>query len=362
MLKVMVTEMSDNFILLKKLRDRNKLDEAEFTQLLDTYTNEEFLIAQSMAREIREEIYGTKIFIRGLIELSSYCIKDCYYCGIRRSNRKAQRYRLNMEEVLSCCFKGYGLGFRTFVLQGGEDPYYTDELMVEMVSEIKSKYPDCAITLSLGERSFESYQKLKEAGADRYLLRHETASALHYETLHPQDQSLEKRLQCLKNLRSLGFQVGTGFMVGSPGQTNRELAKDMMLLQEMDPEMVGIGPFVPHEDTIFNKEPHGSVEKTLFLLSLIRIMLPRTLIPSTTSLSSVDRRGREKAIMSGANVIMPNLSPMDVREKYLLYNHKAFVGDEAAESLEKLKVSMKKIGYQVVIDRGDFETKTYMEN
>ncbi len=357
----MVTRMSDNSIYLKKLRDTNKLDEAEFIQLLETYTNEEFLLAQRMAREIREEIYGTKIFIRGLIELSSYCVKDCYYCGIRKSNLKAQRYRLNIEQVMSCCFKGYGLGFRTFVLQGGEDPYYTDELMVEMVSEIKKKYPDCAITLSLGERSFDSYQKLKKAGADRYLLRHETGSALHYGILHPLDQSLEKRLQCLKDLRSLGFQVGTGFMVGSPGQTDRDLAKDMMILQDMDPEMVGIGPFVPHEDTIFRKEDHGPVEKTLLLLSLIRIMLPRTLIPSTTSLSSVDGKGREKGILSGANVIMPNLSPMDVREKYLLYNHKAYVGDEASESLENLKVAMKKIGYQVVIDRGDSETKKYIE-
>lgn len=357
----MVTRMSDNSIYLKKLRDTNKLDEAEFIQLLETYTNEEFLLAQRMAREIREEIYGTKIFIRGLIELSSYCVKDCYYCGIRKSNLKAQRYRLNIEQVMSCCFKGYGLGFRTFVLQGGEDPYYTDELMVEMVSEIKKKYPDCAITLSLGERSFDSYQKLKKAGADRYLLRHETGSALHYGILHPLDQSLEKRLQCLKDLRSLGFQVGTGFMVGSPGQTDRDLAKDMMILQDMDPEMVGIGPFVPHEDTIFRKVSHGSVEKTLFLVSLIRIMLPRTLIPSTTSLSSVDGKGREKGILSGANVIMPNLSPMDVREKYLLYNHKAYVGDEASESLENLKVAMKKIGYQVVIDRGDSETKKYIE-
>lgn len=354
--------VSKNRLYLDKLKNRNKLEEIEFVHLLESYTKEEFLQAQKMARQIREKIYGKKIYIRGLIELSSYCAKDCYYCGIRKSNLKAQRYRLNIEQVMSCCLKGYTLGFRTFVLQGGEDPYYTDEIMVEMVSEIKRKYPDCAITLSLGERSFDSYQKLKKAGADRYLLRHETGSALHYQSLHPLDQSLEKRLHCLKELRKLGFQVGTGFMVGSPGQTDRDLAKDMIILQELDPEMVGIGPFIPHEDTIFKDEDHGSVEKTLFLLSLIRIMLPNTLIPSTTSLSSVDGKGREKGILSGANVIMPNLSPMDVREKYLLYNHKAYVGDEASESLENLKSSMKKIGYQVVIDRGDSENTSYFKN
>ncbi len=353
--------MNKNKAYLKKLRLTKKLDEVEFVDLLQNYTNDDFITAQEMARVIREEIYGRKIYIRGLIELSSYCAKDCYYCGIRRSNAHAERYRLTPTDVMSCCRKGYDLGFRTFVLQGGEDSYYTDDLLISMLGEIKVNYPDCAVTLSLGERSFESYRKLKLAGADRYLLRHETGNPIHYGELHPKEQTLEKRLQCLKDLKSLGYQVGTGFMVGSPGQTDEDLAKDMVLLQEMNPEMVGIGPFIPHQDTKFRDESHGSVEKTLFLLSLIRIMLPGTLIPSTTSLSSVDDQGREKGILSGANVIMPNLSPMDVREKYLLYDHKAYLGDEASESLENLKVSMKKIGYSVTIDRGDSEIKSYTQ-
>lgn len=357
----MVIKMSENKRYLEKLKRDNRLEEIEFKNLLETFTPQDFDLAQTMARKIRKEVYGNDIFIRGLIELSSYCAKDCYYCGIRKSNKKAQRYRLNVNDVMSCCIKGYHLGFRTFVLQGGEDLFYTDEILVKMVSDIKEKYPDCAVTLSLGERSYKSYKKLKDAGADRYLLRHETGSAEHYQALHPSEQSLDQRLQCLEDLRSLGFQVGTGFMVGSPKQTDSDLAKDLIILQQLNPEMVGIGPFVPHEDTIFCNENHGSVRKTLFLLSLIRIMLPNTLIPSTTSLSSVDDKGREKGVLSGANVIMPNLSPMDVREKYLLYNHKAYVGDEASESLENLKGSMKKIGYQVVIDRGDSKSKTYVK-
>lgn len=349
--------MNKNLVYLEKLRLTHRLEEVEYADLLENYTQEDFNRAQRMAREIREEVYGKKVYIRGLIELSSYCAKDCYYCGIRRSNTHAQRYRLNPEEVMSCCLKGYNLGFRTFVLQGGEDSYYTDDLLVPMIKEIKMLYPDCALTLSLGERSYSSYKKLKLAGADRYLLRHETGNPLHYGKLHPREQTLEMRLQCLWDLKSLGYQVGTGFMVGSPGQTNKDLAKDMMIFQEMNPEMVGIGPFVPHQDTKFKNEVHGSVEKTLFLLSLIRIMLPETLIPATTSLSSVDGQGREKGILAGANVIMPNLSPMEVREKYLLYDHKAYLGDEAAESLENLKKSMEKIGYHVAIHRGDSENK-----
>ena len=352
--------MSKNKAYLQKLRHTNKLDETEFADLIKTYTKDDFITAQEIAREIRKEVYGTKVYIRGLIELSSYCAKDCYYCGIRRSNTHAARYRLTPSEVISCCRKGYELGFRTFVLQGGEDAYYTDELLISMMREIKEVFPDCAITLSLGERCFMSYKKLKLAGADRYLLRHETANPDHYGRLHPKEQTWEKRLQCLKNLKNLGYQVGTGFMVGSPGQTDDDLAKDMVLLSEMNPEMVGIGPFIPHQDTRFRDEAHGSVEKTLFLLSLIRIMLPGTLIPSTTSLSSVDNKGREKGILSGANVIMPNLSPLEVREKYLLYDHKAYLGDEASESLENLKVSMNKIGYNVTIHRGDSEIKSYI--
>ena len=271
------------------------------------------------ARAVRERVYGKDVYLRGLIEFTSYCRNDCLYCGLRRSNRNAQRYRLSTEDILSCCERGHALGFRTFVLQGGEDPYWTDERMVPLVAEIREKYPDCATTLSLGEREEESYVRLFEAGANRYLLRHETADRAHYEALHPSDMSFDHRMNCLKVLKRIGYQVGCGMMVGSPFQTVDNLISDLRFIQEFRPEMVGMGPFIPQSDTPFGDCAAGTAKDTLRLLSIVRLMLPDVLLPATTALGTIDPRGREKGLLAGANVVMPNLSPASVRDKYLLY-------------------------------------------
>lgn len=306
-----------------------------------------------LARKTRERYFGKKIYVRGLIEFTNYCKNNCYYCGIRRDNREASRYRLTKAQILTCCETGYRLGFRTFVFQGGEDPFFTDRLMVELITEIKSRYPDCALTLSVGEKSRESYEAFYRAGADRYLLRHETADADHYGQLHPPELSLEQRMHCLRDLKEIGYQTGAGFMVGSPGQTVESLYQDLEFLHRLKPEMVGIGPFIPHSQTPFREESAGNLEQTLFLLGILRLLLPKALLPATTALGTIDPRGREKGMLAGANVVMPNLSPGEVRGKYLLYNNKICTGDEAAESLQHLKQSMAAIGYEVVVDRGD---------
>lgn len=305
------------------------------------------------AVEIRQKIYGKAVYVRGLIEISNICKNDCLYCGIRASNKNCQRYRLTPDEILDCAAEGYRLGFRTFVLQGGEDAYYTDRLLEGLITKLKTQYPDCAITLSLGERSFESYKRLKEAGADRYLLRHETADKAHYESLHPPAMSFENRMQCLKNLRELGFQVGCGFMVGSPGQTPRTLGEDLHFIADFKPDMCGIGPFVPHKDTAFANEPAGTVELTCFLLSIIRLLHPPVLLPATTALGTIHPEGREMGILSGANVVMPNLSPVSVRKKYALYDNKICTGEESAQCKDCLNARMRSIGYEIVTDRGD---------
>lgn len=306
------------------------------------------------AVRLRKLHYGNKVFIRGLIEFTNYCKNNCYYCGIRRDNRNAERYRLTKEDILSCCEQGYALGFRTFVLQGGEDPYFTDERVTDIVSSIKNEYPDCAVTLSIGEKSYDSYAVYREAGTDRYLLRHETANCGHYGILHPEEMSLSVRKECLRNLKKLGFQTGAGFMVGSPGQTLETLAEDLMFLKELQPQMVGIGPFLPHKDTPFREEQGGNVELTLFLLSLVRILLPKVLLPATTALGTADKGGRERGILAGANVVMPNLSPVTNRKQYSLYDNKICTDEEAAEGVKKLAASMEAIGYKVVYERGDF--------
>ena len=309
--------------------------------------------AAECAVAARREVYGDDVFIRGLIEVSSCCRNDCLYCGLRRSNRSAERYRLSPETILACCERGYELGFRTFVLQGGEDPALTDAVVCDVVASIKSAHPDCAVTLSLGERSRASYQALFDAGADRYLLRHETADPAHYARLHPAELTLERRLACLRDLREIGYQVGCGFMVGSPGQTAASLAKDLRLVEELCPEMCGIGPFVPHHATPFAEEPAGSVALTCYLLSLLRLLDPHLLLPATTALATLDPRGCERGMLAGANVVMPNLSPMTAREKYELYDNKAHAGSEAAEGLAELRRRMESVGCRVVVDRGD---------
>ena len=339
-------------IIDKLVKTRDSTDE-EFEKLILCEDKETTEYLASKAREVREAVYGKEVYLRGLIEFTNYCKNDCLYCGIRRSNKNADRYRLTDEQILNCCEVGYKLGFRTFVLQGGEDAYFSDEVLIPLIKEIKEKYPDCALTLSVGEREKDSYQKLFDAGADRYLLRHETADKEHYESLHPAELSFDHRMQCLWNLKEIGFQVGCGMMIGSPYQTVKHLIKDLRFLQDFKPEMVGIGPFIPHHDTPFADRETGSVDITLKLLSIIRIMLPEVLLPATTALGTADGLGREKGILAGANVVMPNLSPTDVRGKYLLYDNKICTGDEAAECIRCMTLRVQKVGYEVVQKRGD---------
>ena len=326
----------------------------EFLELLKCVDDPEAVkILAKEAVRVRKQHYGDEVYIRGLIEFTNYCKNDCYYCGIRRSNRHAARYRLTKEEILTCCENGYELGFRTFVLQGGEDPWFTDERMADIVRAIRENYPDCAITLSLGEKSYKTYQIYREAGADRYLLRHETANEEHYRRLHPSEMSLKKRMQCLRDLKALGYQVGAGFMVGSPGQTPECLADDLVFLKELEPHMVGIGPFIPHHDTVFAEEKAGRVEQTLYLLSVIRILLPSVLLPATTALGTLDPVGREKGLLSGANVVMPNLSPVKNRKQYDLYDNKICTGEEAGECIQCLTRRVERVGYRIAGGRGD---------
>ncbi len=336
--------------LIDRLADGETLSRDEFKALLSG--DEPYLYEQ--ARQARRQVYGDKIFMRGLIELSSCCKNDCFYCGLRRSNAFAQRYRLSKEQILNCCDNGYGLGFRTFVLQGGEDAYFTDERLSEIVSEIRRRYPDCAITLSVGERSYESYLRLYEAGANRYLLRHETASADHYRMLHPGDLSLESRKKCLWDLKKIGYQVGCGFMVGSPGQTLGHIVEDFLFIKTLEPAMVGVGPFLPHSRTPFANEKPGDLRLTLNIIAVLRLIRPNLLLPATTALGTLCENGREMGVMAGANVVMPNLSPSDVREKYTLYDNKISTGCEAAENVADLKKRMEAAGCELVASRGDF--------
>ena len=305
------------------------------------------------ARAVRERVYGRAVYLRGLIEFTNYCKNNCRYCGIRRGNANASRYRLSDEQILACCDAGYTLGFRTFVLQGGEDPYFSDDRLCALVRAIRARHPDCAITLSVGERERESYRRLLEAGADRYLLRHETADGGHYALLHPPEMSFRHRMQCLYDLKELGYQVGCGMMVGSPGQRTEHLVRDLRFLKEFEPDMVGIGPFIPHHDTEYAHCPPGTAAMTLRLLSVIRLLLPAVLLPATTALGTVDPMGRERGLLAGANVVMPNLSPGDVRDKYLLYDNKICTGDEAAECVRCMEGRVSRVGYAVVRDRGD---------
>lgn len=343
-------------IIDKLIRDKT-LDQQEWMDLLNRMDESDREYLKQQAREAAQKRFGNKIFVRGLIEFTNYCKNDCYYCGIRKGNLSADRYRLTKEEILECCEQGYQLGFRTFVLQGGEDPWYTDEKMEEIISLIKKKYPDCALTLSIGEKTMDQYLRYHQAGADRYLLRHETANPEHYSHLHPAQLSAENRKRCLFDLKKAGFQVGAGFMVGSPFQTVGNIVEDLLFLKELEPEMVGIGPFIPHKDTPFSNFPAGSMEQTLVLIAMVRLMLPDALIPSTTALGTVDPNGREWGILSGANVVMPNLSPVINRKKYQLYDNKICTGEEAAECKGCLEKRLARIGYEIVTDRGDFRKK-----
>lgn len=343
----------DNKSLIDKLNQYKKLEHNEWVALIDTFSEKDRAYAASLAQSITNKHFGNKIFFRGIIEFSNICRNDCYYCGIRRSNCRLSRYRLTDEEILLCCHEGYRLGYRTFVLQSGEDGYYTDERLVRLISDIKERYPVCAVTLSIGERSRRSYETLFAAGADRYLLRHETADAKHYAKLHPEEMSFEHRINCLWQLKEIGYQTGCGMMVGTPYQTPETLAKDMELICEFQPAMVGIGPFIPHKDTPFAGKKAGSQNLTLFLLSLTRIMLPKVMLPSTTALGTVASEGRINGVLAGCNVVMPNLSPLSVRKKYMLYDNKTGTDTDAQTGLMQLKRQMESIGREVVTGRGD---------
>ena len=341
--------------IINKLNNGQKLTRDEFLWLLNNRDDNIADTLAKMAVEKRKERFGNGVFVRGLIEFSNYCKNNCYYCGIRCGNKNADRYRLTKEQILQCCDFGYDVGYRTFVLQGGEDVFFTPDKIADIVSSIKQKHHDCAITLSFGEHKKEVYQQWFDAGADRYLLRHESANEDHYAQLHPDNMSLANRLECLHNLKDIGYQVGCGIMVGSPYQTNEHIANDLVFMQDFKPHMVGMGPFIPHKDTPFANYKAGTLQLTLFLLSLVRLILPDVLLPATTALGSIDPQGREKGILAGANVCMPNLSPQSVRKKYALYNNKLFSGAESAEEFDNLNKRLDAIGYKIVVSRGDFK-------
>lgn len=340
--------MKDSIEQLKQMRD---LPDELLLQLIDHEGDNTALF--EAADQVRREHYGTDVFLRGLIEFTNYCKNDCYYCGIRRSNRCAERYRLTPEQILSCCENGYAMGFRTFVLQGGEDPRNTDEAICSLVDQIKTRYPDCAVTLSIGEKTRSSYQAYFDAGADRYLLRHETATDAHYRRLHPEELSLANRKRCLFDLKEIGFQVGAGFMVGSPGQTTKELLADLRFLQQLQPDMIGIGPFIPHHETPFAQEKPGTLELTLRMLSILRLMFPYVLLPATTALGTISPIGRELGLKAGANVMMPNLTPTDARKNYDLYDNKICMDEDAGKCRGCQENRVKSVGYRIVSDRGD---------
>ncbi len=342
--------------LIDKLYRERVLSKEELVTLLNGFGKDDSQYLFSKARSVAHKFYENKIYVRGLIEFSNYCKNDCYYCGIRKSNLNVDRYRLSKEDILSCCAQGYELGFRTFVLQSGEDLWYSDDKLIDIISSIRNAYKDCAITLSIGEKTHDQYVKYRNAGADRYLLRHETADEEHYARLHPEELSGRNRKNCLHDLKKIGYQVGAGFMVGAPYQTVENLAEDLLFLKNLQPEMIGIGPFISHKDTPFAHFENGKLELTLFLIGILRLMIPNALIPSTTALGTINPNGRELGILAGANVVMPNLSPVGVRKKYLLYDNKICTGEEAAECRSCLHNRMQKIGYEILVDRGDVQS------
>ena len=339
--------------LIDKLTTQQNLPDEELLALITTTEPNINQLLASAADKVRRKYYGNKVYIRGLIEFTNYCKNNCYYCGIRAGNSQAHRYRLTKEQILDCCSEGYRLGFRTFVLQGGEDPYYTDERICHIVAAIRAQHPDCAITLSIGEKERASYQAYFDAGANRYLLRHETADAEHYAKLHPASMSLANRKRCLFDLKEIGYQVGSGFMVGSPFQTPENLLADLRFLQELMPDMIGIGPYITHEQTPFAQQKSGTAEQTLRLLSMLRLMFPYALLPSTTALGTIHPQGRELGLKAGGNVVMPNLSPVNVRKLYELYENKICTGEEAAQCRSCLEARVRMAGYEIVTDRGD---------
>lgn len=348
--------------IIDKLYKNNNASREELEFLLDNLNEDSKKYLIEKANLTRMKTYGDKVYLRGLIEFTNYCVRNCTYCGIRALNKNAERYRLTIDEILECAELGDRLGYKTYVLQGGEDPYFTDDVMVYIISKIKKRFPENAITISLGERSYESYKKMFEAGADRYLIRHETATKELYEKLHP-GASFENRRKCLENLKEIGYQIGSGFMIGLPGQKNSDLVNDLLYVKELNPHMVGIGPFISHKDTPLKDEKNGTLEDTINLIALLRLLLPSALIPATTSLGTINPLGRELGIKAGANVVMPNLSPTSVRKKYSLYDGKICTGDEAAECRNCIEGRINRAGFKVEVSRGDnIEWKRGEEN
>ena len=345
--------------LLKQLASPAKVPADVWRALLTELGDEEKLQLAQKARGVAQLQFGKGVYVRALIEISSYCRNNCNYCGLRSSNKTAQRYRLTKEEILECCCQAAELGFNTFVLQGGEDPLQSDEWLADVVAAIRAKFPSKAITLSVGERSMEGYSLLRSAGADRYLLRHETADSAHYSHLHPVNMSLENRLHCLENLKALGYQVGSGMMVGSPGQTVEHLVKDLMLLDGLQPQMIGIGPFIPAAGTPFEGELPGGVDDALLMISLLRMRFPQALIPATTALATLCYDGTQRAVLAGANVVMPNFTPLHCRAKYSIYNNKKSNGSESAQQLDLLAGNLEEIGYYIDFSRGDYNEAKY---
>lgn len=338
--------------IIEKLFLTNDISSDETVFLIQNANDEDKRLVYDKALETKQRYYGKKVYMRGLIEFSNICSRNCLYCGLRAQNSNVDRYRLSKEEILECCRQGRNLGYFTFVLQSGEDPYYTIERMEDIIKAIKSEYPECALTLSIGERSFEEYKRMKDAGADRFLLRHETASRQLYEKLHP-DMSFDKRTRCLYDLKKAGFQVGAGFMVGLPGQTEEMLAEDLHFLKKLNPEMIGIGPFIPHSKTPLKEEKGGNVEDTIFMVALARLFVPKALIPATTALGTLHEKGRELALKAGANVVMPNLTPLAYRPKYQLYENKICTGDDAAHCRVCIEKRITSAGFEIDMGRGD---------
>lgn len=340
--------------LLDKLNTTNWLDDSEIYELLDLFSPSSLNYAKELALNKSLEIFGNNIFYRGIVEFTNICRNNCYYCGLQKANKNISRYRLTQDQILACCANGYEFGMRTFVLQGGEDPSFDNQL-TDIICELHQKYSDCAITLGVGEREREIYQKWYDSGADRFLLRHETADKSHYEKLHPDYQKYENRMDCLHILKEIGYQTGAGMMIGSPYQTKKNIADDLIFLRDFKPEMIGIGPFIPHKDTLFKAEKTGDFELTLFSVALVRLLLPHSLIPATTAMDTVRVNGRLETIKAGANVIMLNITPLKERKNYQLYNKMAELDGNNPLDIKRINQKLEKIDYKAVIDRGDFK-------
>ena len=343
--------------IIQKAKETHELSRDEIIALLkDDSINEELFKA---ADEVRKKYLGDEVHLRGLIEFTNICKRNCMYCGLRRDNKSLNRYRLSHEEIIDFAKKAVSYGYKTLVLQGGEDDYYTVERLVPIVKDLKAL--GVALTLSIGERPFEEYEALKKAGADRFLLRIETTDKELYEKLDP-GMSHENRIQCLKNLRKLGYEVGSGCLVGLPGQKIESLADDILFFKELDVDMNGIGPFIPNEDTPLKDAEGGQFELALKVMAIVRLLLPDINIPATTAMETLNKQGRVIALQCGANVVMPNVTEGEYRKLYALYPGKICTGDTPAHCRGCISGKIRGIG-RIVSDgpgfrANGFKTKT----